>query len=263
LADVNCDQYVTPGDARCIHKYVVDGSCTLCGPAPAAPTPTSRPPLVSASAVYSREDTLVVRLSVGVMPPLSAFGFYVSADPKLKFLKAQRYGLTQNFDVMETSIPNSTQVGAYSLASVPVGSGGDFIELVFDMSEGPPPYIFIGGFVDDLYGAGNVVVSLDGMVTARPIETELALHPNRPNPFNPQTTISYSLPAGDAEVRVSIVDASGRLVRTLVNERQAEGVHEVRWEGKDSNNEAVASGVYFCVLDVGGERRIRKLVLLK
>jgi flagellar hook assembly protein FlgD len=103
------------------------------------------------------------------------------------------------------------------------------------------------------------------MVTARPIETGLALHPNRPNPFNPQTTISYSLPASasDAEVRVSIVDASGRLVRTLVNERQSEGVHEVRWEGKGANDEAIASGVYFCVLDVGGERRIRKLVLLK
>jgi hypothetical protein len=267
LADVDCDANVTPADARCIHQYAIDGSCTFCGPVSNAPTSVTRTPLVSTEAVFSRGDTLIVRLSVGVMPSLGAFGLYATSDPKLKFLKAQRYGLTQNFDVFETSTPNPgiAVVGAYSLVNVPVAAPAAFIELQFDMSDGPPANLIVGGFVDDLNGAGNVVIPLDEMVSAQPIETELVLHPNRPNPFNPQTTISYSLPARstDANVRLSIVDASGRLVRTLVNEKQTSGVHEVSWEGKGVNNEAVASGVYFCLLDVGGERRTRKLVLLK
>jgi flagellar hook assembly protein FlgD len=102
-------------------------------------------------------------------------------------------------------------------------------------------------------------------VNARPTVTELALHQNRPNPFNPLTTISYSIPiAADAKrVTLSILDISGRLVKTLVDEEQRGGLHEARWDGSDAGGNLVSSGVYFYVLDVGGERRTRKLVLLK
>jgi hypothetical protein len=90
----------------------------------------------------------------------------------------------------------------------------------------------------------------------------LALHQNVPNPFNPQTTIRYELPA-PAHVRLSIVDVSGRRVRTLVDSPQSAGVRESVWNGRDDHGNAVASGVYFYVLDAGKQRLTRKLVLLK
>ncbi len=116
-----------------------------------------------------------------------------------------------------------------------------------------------------------VVRTLDDEMYRSPIATVnmraggLALQQNHPNPFNPQTTITYDLPAVDASqpVRLSIVDLNGRVVRTLVNEEQRSGSHTVMWEGRDDRGEAVASGVYFYVLDFRGEQRSRKLVLLK
>ncbi len=93
----------------------------------------------------------------------------------------------------------------------------------------------------------------------------LALRQNHPNPFNPQTTISYDLPYGDASqrVRLVILDISGRVVRRLVDEIQTGGTHHVVWDGKNDRGDKVSSGVYVSRLDVGVERRTRKLVLLK
>ncbi|HET6350158.1 MAG TPA: FlgD immunoglobulin-like domain containing protein [Candidatus Krumholzibacteria bacterium] len=91
---------------------------------------------------------------------------------------------------------------------------------------------------------------------------ELTLHQNIPNPFNPQTTIRYDLPSPE-HVRLSIFEVSGRLVRTLVDEDQGGGAHEVVWTGRDDNGRAASSGVYFYVLEAGKQRLTRKLVLLK
>jgi flagellar hook assembly protein FlgD len=93
----------------------------------------------------------------------------------------------------------------------------------------------------------------------------LALGPNHPNPFNPQTTIPYFVPAGTSPVRVRLViyDTSGRSVRTLVDETQSGGARDVVWRGDDETGATVSSGIYFCVLQVGNERRTQKLVMLK
>lgn len=93
---------------------------------------------------------------------------------------------------------------------------------------------------------------------------ELTLGPNHPNPFNPQTAIPYAVPAGaPVHVRLVIFDTQGRAVRVLVNEDQRGGAREVVWNGTDESGSTVSSGIYFCVLQVGKERRTQKLVLLK
>jgi len=93
---------------------------------------------------------------------------------------------------------------------------------------------------------------------------ELRLDPNHPNPFNPQTTIPYSVPSGlPARVRLVIYDTAGRTVRVLVDEEQAGGVRSAVWNGTNSGGATVSSGVYYCVLQVGSERRSQKMVLLK
>ena len=91
----------------------------------------------------------------------------------------------------------------------------------------------------------------------------LALFQNAPNPFNPTTTLRYSLPA-PCEVTLSIYDASGRLVAILVDrERQEAGQHAGMWSGLDSRDRAVPSGVYFSMLIAGKERLSNKMILLR
>ncbi|HXV12573.1 MAG TPA: FlgD immunoglobulin-like domain containing protein, partial [Candidatus Krumholzibacteria bacterium] len=93
----------------------------------------------------------------------------------------------------------------------------------------------------------------------------LALGQNHPNPFNPRTTIPYQGPAAarPERVRLVVLDVSGRVVRTLVDEDQSSGAFRVNWDGKDDRGARVSSGVYFYLLEVGEKRRARKMVLLK
>ena len=97
--------------------------------------------------------------------------------------------------------------------------------------------------------------------SASPIErTELL--PNFPNPFNPSTTIHYTL-AEETIVSLTVFNVSGREVRTLVGGTELAGPHETVWDGKDNHGRDVGSGLYFYLLHAGDFQDTRKMVLLK
>jgi flagellar hook assembly protein FlgD len=103
----------------------------------------------------------------------------------------------------------------------------------------------------------------DGTVVAVAIPwATFALHQNHPNPFNPSTTIRFTLAARE-HTSIVVYDAKGRRVRTLVDAAQDAGEHEVEWDGRDANGVVVSSGVYFCRLSAGIQSETRKMVLLK
>ncbi len=93
-------------------------------------------------------------------------------------------------------------------------------------------------------------------------EIKAKLYPNHPNPFNPATTLAFELPQ-DSVVTLTILDVSGRLVKTLVSGPRSAGFHRVVWRGNDEHNKAVASGVYFSSLSVNGVQDARKMILLR
>jgi 1,4-alpha-glucan branching enzyme len=88
------------------------------------------------------------------------------------------------------------------------------------------------------------------------------LEPNYPNPFNPMTTIRFSL-ARTRNATLRVYDVSGRLVRTLVDDVYPRGRHEVRWDGRNNRGQGVASGVYFYRLVVREFAETRRMVLIK
>jgi hypothetical protein len=90
----------------------------------------------------------------------------------------------------------------------------------------------------------------------------LQLLPNYPNPFNPATRISYFLPM-DCEVKLTIYNLRGEKVKELAGDFQTKGWKKVIWDGKNSQGEKVASGIYFCKLQTGNEGEIIRMVLLK
>ena len=78
-----------------------------------------------------------------------------------------------------------------------------------------------------------------------------------PNPFNPVTRISYSVPTTQ-HVRIAIYDVAGRLVEDLVNETRAAGEHVVEWDAG-----RLPSGVYFYRMQTGDRTIVRRATLLK
>jgi len=90
----------------------------------------------------------------------------------------------------------------------------------------------------------------------------LALAQNSPNPFNPRTEISFSLPSRQ-DVTLRIYNVEGRLVRTLLQGVQEAGLRTVVWAGKDDQGNQTASGLYFYRLVTDSGTLTRKMTLLK
>lgn len=89
-----------------------------------------------------------------------------------------------------------------------------------------------------------------------------ALHGAAPNPFNPFTTVRFSLPAaGHAELK--LFDVQGRLVRTLIDGHLAAGPGEIRWDGRDRSGRRVASGTYYARLSAADRTSVKPLVMVK
>ena len=89
-----------------------------------------------------------------------------------------------------------------------------------------------------------------------------ALHNNYPNPFNPVTNISFSLPE-EVRVTIKIYNIRGELVKTIVDEIMTAGFHTIQWEGRNNNNRQVSSGIYFYNIKAGPFNETGKALLLK
>jgi hypothetical protein len=90
----------------------------------------------------------------------------------------------------------------------------------------------------------------------------LRLEQNVPNPFNPQTAITFELPDA-GRVRLEVFDVAGRLVATLHDGNLTPGRHRLDWDGLDGSGRALPTGTYFCRLTAGKKTLSRKMLLLK
>jgi hypothetical protein len=110
----------------------------------------------------------------------------------------------------------------------------------------------------DSTGVVTSAVSSETFSTVR----ELTLYQAFPNPFGPQTTLRFSLPSR-GHVAITVHDARGRHIATLIDEPRSAGRHSVTWDTRDFRGTAVPSGVYLVHLTLGAERRARKLVIVR
>ena len=88
-----------------------------------------------------------------------------------------------------------------------------------------------------------------------------ALGHNYPNPFNPSTVIPYQLPAA-TYVRLDVFNVLGQHVATLVDAARPAGFHTAQWDATDAAGQAMAAGVYFYRLTVGGGQQTQRMVLI-
>lgn len=108
-----------------------------------------------------------------------------------------------------------------------------------------------------LFGSASTVSNED---LVNPVATELK--GNYPNPFNPNTNISFTLKTRE-RVNIDIYNVLGQRVKTLVNSELNPGTHTVNWNGKDSNGRNVSSGIYFYKMQAGKYSNTKKMILMK
>jgi subtilisin family serine protease len=162
------------------------------------------------------------------------------------------------------TIPAGESLDLAALMDAKELEGGKYTGLISIGSNDPvtpvvPVYVTLR--VDS---SATLVTGVQAAEGVEPIDipTRYELHANRPNPFNPVTTIAYDLPQS-VNVRLVIYDVQGREVVELVSETQPAGRHEIVWDGRNASNETVASGVYFYRLVAADFVQTKKMVLLK
>ncbi len=116
-------------------------------------------------------------------------------------------------------------------------------------------------------GIGLHVFSFDGALTGIAADEEntarnFNLAQNYPNPFNPETTIGFRMSAAGV-VELAVYDISGRLVKTLLNEKRAAGSYEVQWDGRNRFGAEAPSGVYIYRLRAGNYSAAKRMLLVR
>jgi len=159
------------------------------------------------------------------------------------------------FDAVDVTVYRAEDADYRTVETVPAGGSGEFVYLDGTARPGHS-YLYRIGVTD---GDGEFL-SPPQRVTLPALTA--AIEQNVPNPFNPTTSIRYTLSA-PGRVTLMVFDAGGRLVRTLVDGNVDAGAHDALWDGRDNAGRSVGSGVYFYRIESGSFVASRKMVLLK
>ena len=117
-------------------------------------------------------------------------------------------------------------------------------------------YIF-GAPIAYQLGCGFIPIRKQGKLPGETSRIEYSLEYPYPNPFNPKTSISFSLP-NQSQTSIKVLDIKGKLISTLLNESMNVGHHQIEW-----NADGYPSGVYFVKLDADEFTQTQKLMLVK
>jgi hypothetical protein len=106
-------------------------------------------------------------------------------------------------------------------------------------------------------------------VTLNPVSNNDNINPlitsltgNYPTPFNPSTSIRFSLKDA-GKVRIQIYNLKGQLVKNLINSDLQSGNHQIVWDGRDDRGNGVSSGIYLYRMESGDYTRTNKMMLMK
>jgi hypothetical protein len=159
-------------------------------------------------------------------------------------------------DTVQVSIP----VGGFETEATVAAGGVAFhpvLNGVTTVSATIPGFLTTDAGMVDVQVIGDLTGIGDDVPPAR-----LVLDQNIPNPFNPVTTIRFTLPS-PSRVTLKVYDVKGRHIATLIDGRLPAGERRVEWNARDSRGNPVSSGVYFYRIQTGSETMSRKMVLLR
>ena len=124
--------------------------------------------------------------------------------------------------------------------------------------------LYVSGttFVNSSFLEEHMVLETPTGLTSDEVPGEFALQQNFPNPFNPTTTIAFSVP-NTGNVTLKVYDILGRHVRTIVDGAYQAGNYNLVWDATDTSGNLVSAGVYFYTIKTGSFSDTKRMLLLK
>ncbi|MEO8447187.1 MAG: T9SS type A sorting domain-containing protein, partial [bacterium] len=116
-------------------------------------------------------------------------------------------------------------------------------------------FVFAGTFGNGVFKSTATVTDVENVTTIIP--EEIRLFDNYPNPFNPVTTIKFSLPV-EANTKLSVFDITGKEVSILINNKLTPGIYEFQWDASE-----FSSGTYFSRLETDNVTQVKKMTFVK
>jgi M6 family metalloprotease-like protein len=232
--------YLDPGGQAAFRRHAEHGGPLLIASAGLSSSPQAEPFLVE-----------VLHLSPGGSP---VWNFLLSDDPQ---------GFQAIYIPLVLRPPALSMVRDLNGRSAGAKVGAETYKAVyfsFDLQRlaSPPRRLLLKESLEFLLPSMTSLVEEE----ASAVPLVFSLDPNYPNPFNPSTTLRFSLPqAGEAEL--AIYNLAGQKVVVLVKGVQEAGSQVVQWDGRDGAGRDLASGVYLCRLQAGAQVETRKLLLLR
>jgi hypothetical protein len=179
---------------------------------------------------------------------------------------ARSYTSQYGLERFKVGVSSTTNPANFTIISGPtyVQAPEEWTEYTYQISQPGPLYIGINCVsndafflcIDDVTVTGGDINDPEVPVVAT------ALHNNYPNPFNPETTISYSVKE-TGPVTIDVYNVKGQLVKSLVKGIQEPGNHTIVWNGTDNNGRSVSSGVYYYKMNAGKYSSTKKMIMMK
>ncbi len=212
---------------------------------PLGPLPTNV--VLSSFTATVEQNGILINWTTETEPDNAGFNLYRSTEENGEYVK-----------INESMIPaqgTATSGGSYSFIDAVEQSGTYYYKLESIAFNGQSQFF------------GPIAIMLTSADMRKlVVPTEYSLSQNYPNPFNPETSIKYGLPE-PAQVKITIYDVNGRLIRTLVSGQKSAGNHSAIWNGRDEIGRKVVSGVYFYHFKAIGVKQsfsqTNKMILMK
>ncbi len=232
---------VPPTDSMFVHGPILGGSNTY-----------------SVKAVYlnaESEFSNVVTMSIPFSEPLNLTGVFADNAIQLSWNPPAYvdrvfigYRVYRN-NVSITSTPFTELT--YTDSNITYGQTYSYtVRAVYQNPNGISPH------------SNTLVINANGTDNPNPLTFKTELKGNYPNPFNPSTSVAFSL-KDPSKVNISIYNIKGELVKVLVNETKNPGHHSVVWNGKNSHNKTVSAGIYMLKMECNEYIKTKKIIMIK
>lgn len=261
-ADADCGSTITISDAVWLINYIFGGgphpgSNCLCGPLPPfAKSVIGHASIATASLAEETTNEIAVDLEVSADARAIQLDFNITGDVRNIEIKSN----VSNLQLFSSEVESGYRMGLIDLTGTAVIPSGK-TQIATIAYEGDGELSVSSAIVVD-NDASEMNVEISNSKLENVLPTEYSLCQNRPNPFNPTTDISFSLPK-TGQVKLVVYNILGAEVATLVEEVRSAGVHRVSWNGTNSSGQQVASGIYLYRLTAGEFAATKKMLLLK
>ena len=264
-SDINHDTYVNVGDLVAMIDIILG---RWMGPSPQIYTG------IMAKVSLDYQDLVTggsgeIKVLADTKVPVAGAQLQIDYDPAAVTLQAPRLSDRSGHFIVESHDDGKgmLKVVLYNFSNDPISAGdGTILSIPASVNPNAPkaPRIDLKKVV--LSDQKAVLLPTEGQTPSLPSAFEL--DQNYPNPFNPSTTIRFTVPStqdGSASLKATlrVYNILGEVVKTLVDEPLAPGTYEKVWDGRDSQGNSVASGIYFYKLKAGDFTDTKKMVMMK